>query len=157
MYTSFVHPPGRALRASKTQQRMDAPMPSRRPWFDLRAAVILGFLALVACFVAWKWSESHSRDRCLSDLDNRGATISVRTQIDEWSGEWPFQNTERVTRIVLRDDRFNDDDLHRLRKLFARVPIYHMSLESFGRDAARHIDLINEVELPSCLLIPPED
>ena len=104
----------------------DTPEAPRRLWFDLRAiAIFASVVAIVACFVAWKWAESQSHDRCLSDLWDKGAPLYVGDQIDEWSSEWPFHNVRRTVSIGLTDQMFTDDDVRLLRRIFPGVEIWH--------------------------------
>jgi hypothetical protein len=113
---------------------MNAPEPSRRRRFDLPAIVaILAFVATLACFATWKWSESSSRSQILGALRDRDAVAAYGARIDAWSSEWPFHNAERATEIQLHDGRFNDEDIRRLRWAFPGVPIYHTPLEYAGR------------------------
>jgi hypothetical protein len=105
---------------------MDASEPSRRSRFDLPAiTAIIVFLAVVACFVAWKWLESHNRDRCMADLEADGVVMSYTDTADEWSSEWPFRDVARITGIQLDDGTFTDDHVRCLRRAFPGVAIYH--------------------------------
>jgi len=111
---------------------MDAPEPTRRPWFDLPAITILAFLAVVPCFVAWKWAESRNRNQCMSDLDAKGVMVGHQYVLDVWTREWPFHNADRTVGIVLGDGTYDHDDVLRLRRTFPGVPIYHDELTAGG-------------------------
>jgi len=104
---------------------MDAPEPSRRRLFDLPVIAILAVLAVVACLVVWKWTESYNRKRCVSDLAAKGVVLECVMDIDAWSTEWPFHNVERAEGIVLFDGTYDRDDVRRLRRTFPGVPIHH--------------------------------
>jgi hypothetical protein len=105
---------------------MNAPEPSRRRWFDLRAiAIFASAVAIVACLIAWKWAESHDRDELLAALNGKGAVLVLQRETDSWSTDWPFRNVERIKSLLLFDGRFNHEDVRRLRRAFPGVATYH--------------------------------
>jgi hypothetical protein len=112
--------------APATTADMDTPQPPRRRRFRLPAIATLAFLVVVTCLAAWQFAESHSRDRCLSDLKASGVLLTSVTTIDNWSSDWPFHNVTRVTAITLVDGLFKNEDVRRLRRAFPDVEIYRI-------------------------------
>ena len=61
---------------------MEVTEPSRQPWPDLPAILVLAFLGVVATFVVWKRAESVSREQFLTTLeDDTLGMWSVDTEI----------------------------------------------------------------------------
>lgn len=103
---------------------MDTAEPSHRPWFDLRAILVLAFLVVVACLVVWSRAESYSREQFLWSLKERNVVWSVEREIDLWSTEWPFHNVKQPTAVYLRDGLFTDEDVRRLRWYFPGTTLF---------------------------------
>jgi hypothetical protein len=108
---------------------MNFPKTSRRRRLDLPAAVILGVLALVACFVAYEWWESQERERCISDLEHKGTMCGFEFTADLFATNWPFFDVDRYTKITLLSGRFDEEDVHRLRRAFPGVLLYKVDRE----------------------------
>jgi hypothetical protein len=88
--------------------------------------LIVGLLALAACFAAWRWVESYRRYVCINDLEAKGAIFRVDVGSERWSAAWPFCNIEAPTSVTLYDGWFDVHDVRRLRRTFPGLTICHV-------------------------------